>query len=252
MIHTRLIPVLLIHQGGIYKTTKFKKPIYIGDPINTIRLLNEMEVDEIVILDIDASKQKKDPNYEMIMELASEAFMPVAYGGGLRTIEQAKKILNCGIEKIVINYAAQQSGELIKDCSRQFGSQSVVSSIDYSKSLIGGNRQYDHVTRKQLIKSPIEAAKIAQKMGAGEILLTSVDREGSMQGLDVELIHEVNQQLEIPLIICGGAGTLEHLKQAQKAGASAIAGGSMFIFRGNKRGILINYPNESLLRQYLN
>lgn len=251
MRRTRLIPVLLIHQGGVYKTSKFKSPVYIGDPINTIRLFNDMEVDEIVVLDIDASKDNREPNYEMFEELASEAFMPVGYGGGIKSVEQAKRILNSGVEKVIINHAAQSSGELIAECASRFGSQSVMASIDYAKKLLGGWKQYDHVTGKLLMLSPLDAAENAEKMGAGEVLLSCVDRDGCMQGLDVELIQEASRRLEIPIVACGGAGTLEHLQQAEAAGASAIAGGSMFVFRGKQRGILISYPNEAQLRQYL-
>ena len=251
MRRTRLIPVLLIHKGGVYKTNKFKNAVYIGDPINTVRLFNDMEVDEIVVLDIDASKEKSEPNYEVFEELASEAFMPVGYGGGIRTLEQAKRILNSGVEKVIINYAVQSNGELIAECAKRFGSQSVVASIDYTNKLIGGRKQYDHVTGKNLQLSPLDAAEIAEKMGAGEVILSCVDRDGCMKGLDVELIQEASQRLEIPIVICGGAGTLEHLQQAQAAGASAIAGGSMFVFRGRQRGILINYPNEAQLRQFI-
>lgn len=251
MRRTRLIPVLLIHQGGVYKTSKFKSPVYIGDPINTIRLFNDMEVDEIVVLDIDASKENREPDYSKFEELASEAFMPVGYGGGIRTVEQAKRILNSGVEKVIINYAAQLSGELIAECASRFGSQSVMSSIDYAKRPLIGRRRYDHVSGKLLKTSPIDAAKVAQQMGAGELLLNCVDRDGSMQGLDVDLVQELSPQLHIPIVACGGAGSLEHLQQAEAAGASAIAGGSMFVFRGKQRGILISYPNEAQLRQYL-
>jgi cyclase len=251
MRRTRLIPVLLIHRGGVYKTTKFKNAVYIGDPINTIRLFNDMEVDEITVLDIDASKERREPNYELLEELASEAFMPLGYGGGIRTVEQAKRILNSGVEKIIINHAAQSSVELIPECASRFGSQSVMVSIDYVRKLLSGRRQFDHVTGKLLRLSPIDAAEIAEKMGAGEVLLNCVDRDGCMQGLDVELIQEASPRLEIPIVICGGAGTLAHLHQAETAGVNAIAGGSMFVFRGKQRGILINYPNEAQLRQYL-
>jgi imidazole glycerol-phosphate synthase subunit HisF len=252
MRRTRVIPVLLIHQFGVYKSTKFKNHIYIGDPINIIRLFNEMEVDELVILDIDASKKNSEPKYSFLEELVSEAFMPVAYGGGIRTVEQGKRILNIGIEKIIINHAIQSNLALISDCASRFGSQSIVSSIDYKASLLRNRRQYDHVSGKLLNIHPIDAAKLAQERGAGEILFTCVDRDGSMQGLDLELIKDASHLLSIPFVICGGAGTLDHLQHAKSAGAPAIAAGSMFVFRGNQRGILINYPAEAVLSQYLN
>lgn len=251
MRHTRLIPILLIYQGGVYKTRKFKNPLYIGDPINTIRLFNDLEVDEIMILDINASKEKREPDYEMVEELASEAFMPVGYGGGIRTVEQAKLVLNCGVEKVVVNNAAHTNSALIQECVARFGSQSVVVSIDYAKKILGGLRQYDHVSRKFLQMSPLEAAESAEKLGAGEILLNCVDRDGSMEGLDVELVQEASRSLSVPIVACGGAGSLHHLKEIEEAGASAIGGGSFFVFRGKQRGILISYPAEEVLREYL-
>lgn len=251
MRRTRVIPVLLIHNKGVYKTSKFKNPIYIGDPINTIRLFNDMEVDEIVVLDIDASKTNSEPDYAMFAELASEAFMPLGCGGGIRNIQQAKRILNSGVEKVIINHAAQLNGALISECAYLYGSQSVVSSIDYTKRVLGGRSQYDHVTGKLLPISPLDSAANAEKMGAGEVFLNCVDRDGSMQGLDVALIHEASTRLSIPIVVCGGAGNLEHLQEAEKAGASAIAGGSMFVFRGKQRGVLINYPTEAQLCHYL-
>ena len=251
MRRTRLIPNLLIHRGGVYKTSKFKNPIYIGDPINAIRLFNDLEVDEIAVLDIDASKQGTTPNLEMIGELASEAFMPFAYGGGIQTTAQAHTILQCGIEKIILNHSVQNSPELIAECAAQFGSQSVVVSIDYKKRIFSGNGHFDHVSNKVLKNSVVEAAVVAERAGAGEILINSVDRDGLMVGMDVETIKAVSDQIGVPLIVSGGAGNLEHLKAAEEAGASAISAGSMLLFHGKQRGVLINYPKEAKLRQYL-
>lgn len=252
MRRTRLIPVLLLQQQGIYKTKKFKSPTYIGDPLNTIRIFNDLEVDEIVILDIDASKKGIGPNYETLEDLASEAFMPVGYGGGIRTVDEARQVFDCGVEKVIFNYALQNGRDVIRECALRFGSQSVVASIDYGSSLFGTLKQYDHVTRKLTSQCPFEAVARSEELGAGEVLLTSVDRDGMMQGLDIEIIAKVANSLQVPLIACGGAGTLNHVQQAANAGASAIAGGSMFVFRGSQRGILINYPGEGQLRSFLN
>lgn len=251
MRRTRIIPVLLIYRDGVYKTRKFKNPVYIGDPINAIRLFNDLEVDEIIVLDIEASKQEKAPDYKMIEELTSEAFMPFAYGGGIKTVDHARKILQCGIEKVVLNHAIQNSGNLITKCSQQFGSQSVVASIDYKKKMFGGNNHYDHVSKKTLKTSVVDAALTAEQAGAGEILINSIDRDGLMTGLDVETIQSVSNVVNVPLVACGGAGNLEHLQEAAQMGASAIAAGSMFVFHGKQRGVLINYPKEANLRQYI-
>lgn len=249
---TRVIPILLLHNSGVYKTTKFSKPKYIGDPINAIRLFNDLEVDEILVLDIDASKNNSPPNFELIEDLASEAFMPFSYGGGISNSEQAKKIINSGIEKLVINYGFQKNHNLINEISKIFGSQSVIVSIDYKKKILKGEMCYDHVNCKMLNFSPIEAAIIAENSGAGEIMVNSVDRDGSMKGLDLNFICEISKKINIPLIACGGAGNLKHLKEAKVAGADAIAAGSMFVYHGNQNAILINYPTEEQLELYLN
>lgn len=252
MRRTRVIPVLLIHQGGVYKTTKFNKPIYIGDPINAIRLFNDMEVDEIAVLDIDASKHNRGPNFEMIEMLASEAFMPFAYGGGISTTSQAGAVLRCGIEKIILNHAIQDNTALISKCAGEIGSQSIVASIDYKKTIFGGIKCFDHVVGQTIdSKSVVDFAHDAEKAGAGEILLNSVDRDGTMSGLDVKLLEAIAASINVPIIACGGAGKLEHLSEAEQCGASAIAAGSMFVFHGKQRGVLISYPSETNLRKYL-
>jgi len=246
-----VIPVLLIHNGGIYKTIKFNDPIYIGDPINAIRLFNDLGVDEICILDIDASKKNISPNYDTIEDMASEAFMPCSYGGGIKTIEQANSLLQLGIEKIVFNHAVQTSHNLINQCVEYFGSQSVVVSIDYKKKIFNGNICFDHVKNKTLKISISNAAIAAENAGAGEIIINSVDRDGLMNGLDVDVITEVSAKVGIPIVACGGAGNVEHIQEAVHAGASAVAAGSMFVFHGKQKGILINYPKEEQLQKYL-
>jgi imidazole glycerol-phosphate synthase subunit HisF len=248
---TRVIPILLIHLGGVYKTTAFSNPKYIGDPINTIRLFNDLEVDEVVVLDIDATKLGGTPNVDMIKEIASEAFMPFTYGGGIKTARQVRDILKCGVEKVVINHAIQYSQKLISECASYFGSQCIVASIDYKKKLFKGVLQYDYLTGRTLDCNPVDASVQCEAAGAGELLVNSVDREGSMEGLDNEMVNQITNAVNIPVIISGGAGKLDNLKSARNAGASAIAAGSMFVYHGKQKGVLVNYPTENQLKKYL-
>lgn len=251
MRRTRVIPTLLLEKSGVYKSRKFKDLTYIGDPINTLRLFNDMEVDEIIIYDISATREGREPNYDMLEELVSRSFMPIGYGGGIKTVEQATLILNSGVEKIIINHAALTDSRIISECANRFGSQSVVVNIDYKQKIFFSKKQYNYITRRLMNITPINAAINAEKAGAGEIIFNCVDRDGEMQGLDVELVKEASHCINLPIVISGGAGTLEHLKDAEDAGASAIAGGSMFVYRGQQRGILINYPSEELLGKHL-
>lgn len=251
MRSVRLIPVLLIHRNGIYKSINFSNYKYIGDPINAIRIFNDLEVDEICILDIDVSKNNESPNYELIEDIASEAFMPFSYGGGIKTVDQAKKIFNLGIEKIIVNHVIHQNLSLITECAERFGSQSIIASIDFKKNIFNKYLCYDHVSKKKLNTGVIDLVVSAEKAGAGEILINSVDRDGLMTGMDIKLINELNKLTNIPIIACGGAGNLEHVKNAMEAGANAIAAGSMFVFHGNQKGILINYPEKDQLEKFL-
>lgn len=239
----RIIPCILLKSNGLVKTYKFSNPVYVGDPINTVKIFNEKEVDEIVILDITASKEGKKPNYRLIEELASECFMPVAYGGGVRTIDDIKFIFNLGLEKIVINSYAIEDPSFIKKSSERFGSQSIVVSIDVKKNFWG---KYEIVASngfKAQNREPMAFATLMQKMGAGEILLNSIERDGTMSGYDLELIRMIASQLDIPVIASGGAGNLMHFSEALKAGASALAAGSMFVFHGKHRAVLVSYPS---------
>ena len=249
---TRVIPVLLIHKGGVYKTIEFKKPQYIGDPKNAIRLFNDLEVDEITILDIDASKNNRDPNIDFIKELTSEAFMPFTYGGGINTVEQAKNILKCGVEKIILNHSIQKNQELLRNLSIEIGSQSVVASLDYKRKI--GNRYflYDNVKKKDIKINIIEHIEKLQASGAGEIILNSVKNDGQMKGLDIETLRKIGDICHIPLVACGGARKISDFKDAEDVGVNAIAAGSMFVYFGKQKGILINYPKESDLRKLLN
>lgn len=251
MRRTRVIPVLLIHRGGIYKTRNFRRPTYIGDAINSMRLFNDLEVDELVLLDIDASREKRGPDLAVIQELASEAFMPLAYGGGVTSVDQVTAIVKCGFEKVILNQAVLHEGSLITDCAKTVGSQSVVVAIDFVRTWFGEWRVYDHVRRRKLRKQMEHAAIHAETMGAGEILLNSVDCDGLLRGGDYEAVQSARSKVDIPIIACGGLSSLADLKLAREAGASAVAAGSMFVFHGARRGVLINYPSESDLRGFL-
>jgi cyclase len=251
MRRTRVIPVLLIIDGGVYKTTKFADPVYIGDPINTVRLFNDLEVDELVILDIQASKNRVTPDIEFISDIISEAFMPVAYGGGLHSKEQAGRVLRAGVEKVVLNDVNLDSLTVLEHCAKEFGSQSVIAAVDVKKKLFGGYSVYGHVSGKTMEISIREYVDKLIESGAGEIFLTEIDRDGMMKGYDLELISSITSVVDVPVIVCGGAGTLKHMQEAAKMGACALAAGSMFVYKGKQKGVLINYPSENQLRQYL-
>lgn len=245
MISYRVIPVLLLSEGGLVKTENFKKPVYVGDPINAIRIFNDKEVDELVFLDIDASKENRGPDFALLEQIASECFMPLSYGGGITTLDQVKRIYSTGIEKVVLNSVVFDKPKLIEDVAAEAGSQSVVVSIDYKKALFGKTKVYSHAKRKVPNMTILEFAKEMESRGAGEIILNSVDHDGVMDGYDIDMIAAVSEELSIPLVACGGAGGIEHLVQAIKKGkASAVAAGSMFVFHGPHKAVLINYPNQ--------
>lgn len=243
MTRVRVMPCLLLRGHGLVKTRKFKDPVYLGDPINAVRIFNEKEVDELVILDIDASRDGREPDYDFIAEIAGECFMPVAYGGGVRTLEQARRLIRCGVEKVVINTAATESYDVIREMAQVFGRQAVVGAIDVKRTLLGG---YRVVAKSASVETRTPLAEHVQALvtaGAGEIFLNSVDRDGMMEGYDLPLIRLVRQQVNVPVVACGGAGNVEHLVAAvHEGGASAVAAGSMFVFHGRLRAVLINYP----------
>lgn len=244
MLATRVIPVLLKHRKALVKTIKFGKFNYIGDPLNTIQIFNNLEVDELVFLDITATKENREPDYTLIADLASECFMPLTYGGGVKTLDQMKKIFSLGVEKVVICSAAYEHPDLIKEAASLFGAQSVVVSIDVKKDLWG---KYEVATVSGTYKTkigPVEFAKKMEKEGAGEIFLNSIDQDGVMAGYDLELIKMVSEAVSVPLIACGGAGEYQDLNNAVKAGASGVAAGSLFVYQNKNRAVLVNYPTE--------
>ena len=240
-----MIPCLLLRGHGLVKTKKFRDPVYVGDPVNAVRIFSEKEVDELVILDIDASREGREPNYELVAEIAGECFMPVAYGGGISTLAQARKLIRCGIEKVVINSAAIESTALIREIADVFGSQAVVGAIDAKKNLLGGHRVFVKSGTIDVRVKPEDHAASLEQAGAGEIFLNSIDCDGQMQGFDLTLIQKVAHRVSVPLVACGGAGNVEHLRQAIiEGGASAVAAGSMFVFHGKHRAVLINYQSN--------
>jgi len=243
----RVIPTLLLKNKGVVKTQQFKNPVYIGDPINAVRIFNEKEVDELVLLDITATTENKEPRYDWIKDIVSESFMPIGYGGGIKNIEQAKRLFDTGIEKLIINSQALDT-QLIANLANIYGNQSIVVCIDARKNFLGGYSTYTLAGTKKSKLSPDKLAQMVVEAGAGEIIIQSIDREGTMKGFDIELTRLVSQAVNVPIVASGGAGTLHDLKEAIHLGeASAVSAGSMFVFKGKHRGVLINYPKPSEL-----
>lgn len=249
MLATRVIPVLLKHRKALVKTIKFNKFNYIGDPLNTIQIYNNLAVDELIFLDITATQEDREPDYELIADMASECFMPLAYGGGVRTVEQMKKIFSLGVEKIIICSEAYNNPDFISQAANLFGNQSIVVSIDVRKNIW---REYAIATISGTHKTktgPIEFAKLMEEKGAGEIFLNAIDQDGQMKGYDLDLIKMVAEAITIPLVACGGAGVYQDLNRAFKAGAQAVAAGSLFVYQNSNRAVLVNYPTENDMEQ---
>lgn len=251
MLQKRVIPVLLLRNKGLVKTVKFDKHKYIGDPINAIKIFNDKEVDELVFLDIDASKQGRDPDFKTIADIASECFMPLGYGGGISTIDHLRELFAIGVEKAIINSNILSDLELIKRGSEMFGGQSVVASIDVKKNTWGKHHVYSHKSKSTLNQDVVAFAQEVEKAGAGEIVLNAVDRDGTMSGYDTKLIEKVSSAINIPLVACGGAGTISDFNLASEAGASAMAAGSLFVYHGPHKAVLINYPSQSELKKVI-
>ena len=252
MLKHRVIPCLLLRNGGLVKTMKFANPKYIGDPINAIRVFNDKEVDEIMILDITASKEQKEPNYALIEQFAGEIFMPLCYGGGIHTVEQARRLFAMGVEKVCLQTAALSDMNIITHLASQFGNQSVLVSIDVKKNWRGKYQLYSASTGKLLSKPWMDFLKEAVVAGAGEIVLNAVDRDGMMQGMEIDLIREASSAIPVPLIAVGGAGSLIDIKAAIDAGASAVSAGAFFVFQGPHRAVLITYPQYQELLTLFN
>jgi len=247
VLQTRVIPVLLLKNRGLYKGVKFKNHTYVGDPINTVKIFNDKEVDELVLLDIEASKENNEIDFELIQEIATEAFMPLAYGGGIRSVNDAQKLFSIGIEKIIVNTLAVEKQSVLTELIEKFGSQSIVVSIDIKKNIFKKNQLYIKSGTVKTKFTPIDFAKRMQDMGVGEILLNSIDRDGMMNGYDLSMIEEMSVTLTVPLIACGGAGKLEDMRRAKLLGASAVSAGSMFVYHGRHKAVLISYPKYEKL-----
>jgi cyclase len=248
MLRPRIIPVLLIRNGGLTKTVKFGPGKYVGDPLNAVRIFNEKEVDEIVVLDIDATAQNREPDYGLIRNLAAECRMPLCYGGGVKNVEQVRQIVELGVEKVAISAAAVENSTLISETAEQVGRQSVVVVMDVKKQGLFGGR-YEIFTRngtKNTGLNPVDFAKKAEELGAGEIVINSIDRDGEMNGYDLELARQVRQSITLPMTVLGGAGSLEDIGTLIRSfGIIGAAAGSLFVFRGKYRAVLINYPNRA-------
>lgn len=250
MHRIRVIPTLLLDNDGLYKTTKFKNPKYVGDPINAVRIFNNKEVDELILLDYTATIEDRIPNFDNIKEIVSEAFMPIGYGGGINSLDHIEKLFKIGIEKVILNSAAFSNENILTEAIKIFGSQSIVVSIDYKKDLFGKNVIY---TKGEKLKQKVDilaACKNFQELGVGEIMINSIDREGAMNGYDISTINIISNELLIPVIASGGAGNISHLADGVKAGASAVAAGSMFIFQGIHKAVLLSYITSDEVINY--
>ncbi|KAA0232371.1 MAG: imidazole glycerol phosphate synthase subunit HisF [Armatimonadetes bacterium] len=252
MLKTRVIPSLLLRGRGLYKTVRFKDPKYVGDPVNAVKIFNEKEVDEIIVLDISATTEKKEPNFALIEEIASECFMPLGYGGGVTTIDQMRRLYRLGVEKIALNTAAFTDRHLVEAGCKTFGSSSVIASIDTKSTLFGKREVWINGGRVNTKVDPVRYAEQLARLGVGEILVNSIDRDGTMSGYDIELLKMLSAAVDVPIIACGGAGSLEHMQEAvTAAGVPAVAAGSMFVFHGRHRAVLINYPARAELEARL-
>lgn len=246
------MPVLLLRDESLVKTVRFGKYTYIGDPCNTVRIFNELEVDELILLDISATCANRKPNFKLLADIANECFMPLAYGGGIKTFSEAKEILQIGFEKVSVNSSAIENPEIIKELAKHFGSQAVVASIDVKKDFFGRNRVWGNSGRSNGKLDPVTWAKEVEYLGAGEILLTSINREGSWDGFDLQLVRDVANAVSIPVVAHGGAGNLEDIGSVIKNGhASAVALGSMVTFQKKGMGVLVSFPDEIKLKEVL-
>jgi cyclase len=248
MRRVRVIPVLLIQDGGLVKTVKFKDPTYVGDPINAVKIFNEKEIDEIVILDIDATKQNRGPDMVKIREIAGEAFIPLAYGGGISTVQQVKDLFYLGVEKVIFNYQAFKKPGILTESSKLVGSQSIVASMDVKKNWLGKYRVMVKNGKEDTGLDPVTYAKKVTDAGAGEVFLNMIDRDGTYAGYDLEMIEAVSNAVKVPVIACGGASSLEDFRKAIDKGASAVAAGSFFVFQRAHRAVLISYPGQQELK----
>ncbi|WP_336664131.1 AglZ/HisF2 family acetamidino modification protein [Elizabethkingia meningoseptica] len=254
MLRPRIIPSLLIQDNGLVKTVNFKNPKYVGDPINAVKIFNEKEVDELAIFDIDATVKGLEPNYSLIERIANQSRMPLCYGGGVKTVEQAQKIFGLGIEKIALSSAVLENPSLITQIADRVGAQSVIVVLDVKKKLFGGYEVYTHNAKKATGINPFKFIEEAQHLGAGEIVINSIDQDGVMKGYDIALIDKARERTSLPMTVLGGAGSLEDIKKViDKHEIIGVAAGSLFVFKGKYKAVLINYPikeeKENLLKK---
>jgi cyclase len=247
----RVIPTLLIQQGGLVKSIRFKDHKYVGDPINAVRIFNEKEVDEIVILDISATTERRGPDVPAIREIASEAFMPLGYGGGITRLAEIKELIAGGVEKVILNTVAFKNPALIKDGANYVGSQSIVASMDVKKTFWGKYRVFVENGTLDTGLDPVEYARRMMNHGAGELIVNSIEKDGTFSGYDLPLITAVSAAVDIPVVVSGGAATVEDFVSAVAAGASAVSAGSMFVFQRPHRAVLISYPTQKELKEKL-
>jgi cyclase len=247
VLRHRIIPVLTIDERRLVKTVRFRDPRYLGDPLNAVRLFNEKEVDEIVILDIGATRHDRAPDFAFIEDLASECFMPMAYGGGITTFDHVARTLALGVEKVVMNTVAVENPSVITAAADAYGSQAVVGSIDVRRRWSRKPVAVTHGGTRSTKRHPVELAQAMVRAGAGELLLTAIGRDGRMEGYDLELIKEVTAAVSVPVIACGGAGALEDLRLAvHEGGASAASAGSLFVYQGKHKAVLVNFPSQDV------
>lgn len=254
MLRSRIIPCLLVHNKGLVKTTKFGEPKYVGDPINAVKIFNEKEVDELMVLDIDASVKNREPNYNLIRNLAVECRMPFCYGGGVKNIEQAQKIVNLGAEKVAISSAAIESPDLLRQIGEVIGIQSVVVVLDYKKKgLLGKHEVFVHNGKKATGINLFNFIEQLNELGVGEIVINSIEHDGMMTGYDISIAEKVRALTDVPLTVLGGAGSLEDVRKLiQKFRIIGSAAGSLFVFKGKYRAVLINYPDYEAKKELLN
>lgn len=247
MLLPRVIPVLLLKGRGLVKGVGFSRHVYVGDPINAVKIFDAKEVDELLILDITATKEKRIPPLELVQKVADQCLMPFGVGGGITSVEDARRILAAGAEKVCLNTAALENPDIVSELASQFGTQSVVVCLDVKRGWIGGTGVYSRCASKRISADPVQAAKLMVAKGAGEIVINDVTRDGTMSGYGLELIAQVASAVDVPVIALGGCGSLQHIRQAFEAGAQAAAAGAYFVFHGPKRAVLITYPGKEEL-----
>lgn len=247
MLRPRIIPCLLIRNKGLVKTVRFGDGKYVGDPINAVRIFNEKKVDELIVLDIDATRSGSEPDYVMIQKLAAECRMPFCYGGGITKVEQAQKIIGLGVEKVAVSAAAVEDPQIVADIAHKLGSQSVIAVLDIKKKRFGRNYEiWTHNGSNNSGKCPVEFAKVMQQFGIGEIVVNSITNDGAMQGYDIGILRQIRDAVSVPLTALGGAGSLSDLRTLlQELGVMGAAAGSLFVFKGVYKAVLINYPTEA-------